>query len=58
MPRLPAGAVGVVGEAAVRAAVAWGAAIERADGSLRQWPMASLLLLTLAIILGAMLAWG
>jgi len=58
LPRLPAGDVVVVGEAAVRAAVPWGAAIERADGYLRQWPMASLLLLTLVIILGAMLAWG
>jgi formate hydrogenlyase subunit 3/multisubunit Na+/H+ antiporter MnhD subunit len=58
LPRLPAGDVVVAGEAAIRATVPWGAAIERADGYLRQWPMASLLLLTLAIILGAMLAWG
>jgi hypothetical protein len=43
----------------MRAAATWGEAIERADGYLRQWPVASLSLLTLAIILGtAMLAWG
>ena len=43
----------VVGERAVRASIGWGEALERADSYLRQWPMASLLLLTLVIILGA-----
>jgi len=59
LPRVPAGDVVVVGEAALRATVAWGEAVERADGYLREWPVASLSLLTLVIILGvAMLAWG
>jgi len=48
-----------VGEAATRATVTWGEAVERADGWLRQWPVASVSLLTLVIMLGvAMLAWG
>jgi hypothetical protein len=43
----------------MRAIVAWGEAIERTDGHLRERPMASLSLLTLVIILAAaMLAWG
>ena len=49
----------MVGEAAMRATGRWSEAIERADGYLRQWPVASLSLLTLAVILAAvMLAWG
>ena len=59
LPRVPAGDIVVVGEAATRATVTWGEAVERADGWLRQWPVASVSLLTLVIILGAaMLAWG
>ncbi len=59
LPRVPEGDVVVVGEAAIRATAPWGEAIERADGYLRQWPVAGLSLLTLVIILGAaMLAWG
>jgi len=59
LPRVPEGDVVVVGEAALRATVPWGEAVERADGYLREWPVASLSLLTLVIILGvAMLAWG
>ena len=59
LPRVPEGDVVVAGEAAIRATVPWGKAIERADGYLRQWPVASISLLTLVIILGvAMLAWG
>jgi hypothetical protein len=59
LPRVPEGDVVVVGEAAIRATVPWAEAIERADGYLRQWPVASLSLLALVIILGAaMLAWG
>jgi hypothetical protein len=49
----------VVGETAMRATFAWGEAIERADGYLRQWPAASLSLLILVVILGALiLGWG
>ncbi len=57
-PRLPEGEIVVAGETAVRAAVAWSEAVEHADGRLRQWPVASLSLLTVAILLGAaLLAW-
>jgi multicomponent Na+:H+ antiporter subunit A len=58
LPRVPEGDIVVAGENAVRATRTWGEAIERADGWLRQWPVASLSLLTLAITLcAAMLAW-
>ena len=58
-PAVPEGDIVVAGEAAMRATVTWGEAIERADAYLRQWPVASLSLLALVIILGAaMLAWG
>jgi hypothetical protein len=57
-PRVPEGDIVVAGEAALRAVAAWGAAVERTDRWLRQWPAASLALLTVAIILcAAMLAW-
>jgi hypothetical protein len=37
----------------------WGAAVERGDAWLRQWPVASLSLLATAILLAAaMLIWG
>jgi formate hydrogenlyase subunit 3/multisubunit Na+/H+ antiporter MnhD subunit len=59
LPRIPEGDLVVVGETALRATVPWGEAMEQADGHLRQWPVASLVLLTLVIILGAaMMAWG
>ena len=59
LPSVPEGDFVVVGERAVRASITWSDALERADGYLRQWPVASLLLLILAIILGAaMLPWG
>lgn len=58
LPRVPVGDIVVVGEAGVRAIVAWGEAVERVDRWLRQWPIAGLSLVMLAIILGAaMLAW-
>ncbi|MFZ3236025.1 MAG: proton-conducting transporter membrane subunit [Stellaceae bacterium] len=57
-PRVPEGDIVVAGEAALRVVAAWGAAVERTDRWLRQWPAASLALLTVAIILcAAMLAW-
>jgi multicomponent Na+:H+ antiporter subunit A len=59
LPRVPEGDIVVAGEMAMRTTVTWGEALERADLYLRRWPVASLSLLTLAIILGAaMLAWG
>jgi formate hydrogenlyase subunit 3/multisubunit Na+/H+ antiporter MnhD subunit len=53
LPRVPAGDVIVAGEAAIRMVLPWGEAIERADAFLRRWPVASLLLLSLAIVLAA-----
>ena len=59
LPRVPEGDVVVAGEAAMRSTAAWGEALERAEGLLRQWPVASLSLLTLVIVLSvAMLAWS
>ena len=59
LPSVPVGDVVVAGERAMQAAASWGPAIDRTDGYLRQWPVASLALVALAIILGAaMLAWG
>jgi hypothetical protein len=58
LPELPEGDIVVAGEAAARATVGWGEAVERADAWLRQWPVASLSLLTVAILLAAaMLIW-
>jgi multicomponent Na+:H+ antiporter subunit A len=53
LPSLPEGDIVVAGEAAARAALASGAAVEGADAWLRQWPVACLSLLVLAILLGA-----
>jgi formate hydrogenlyase subunit 3/multisubunit Na+/H+ antiporter MnhD subunit len=55
-PRVPPGDIIVAGEAAVRAAAHRGAAIERFDEWLRQWPVAGLSLLALALLLAATLA--
>jgi multicomponent Na+:H+ antiporter subunit A len=58
VPRVPEGDILVAGETAARATAAWGGAVERADLWLRQWPVASLSLLIVAILLSAaMLAW-
>lgn len=57
LPRVPEGDVVVAGAGAARAAAACGALLERADGLLRQWPVASLSLVVVAILLAiAMLA--
>ena len=59
LPRVPEGDVVVLGEGAAGAAAHWAEAIERGDVYLRQWPVASLLLLVLVVGLGAaMLRWG
>lgn len=58
IPRAPPGDIVVAGEAAVRAAVRRGAAIERLDERLRQWPVAGLALLALALLFAAALAAG
>jgi multicomponent Na+:H+ antiporter subunit A len=48
----------VAGEAAFRASYAFGAALERMDARLRQWPAAGLSLLTIAIVLTAAMRSG
>jgi len=61
MPRLPSvpeGDIVVVGEAVVRASVALGTALERAETVLKRWPAACLSLLVVAIILGALMLAG
>jgi formate hydrogenlyase subunit 3/multisubunit Na+/H+ antiporter MnhD subunit len=58
LPALPEGDIVVAGEAALRATIDWGEAVERADAWLRQWPVATLSLLTTAILfVAAMLIW-
>ena len=58
LPELPEGDIVIVGEAAARATIGWSGAIERADAWLRQWAVASLSLLTVAVLLAAaMLIW-
>jgi multicomponent Na+:H+ antiporter subunit A len=51
LPRVPPGDIVVAGEPAVRAAIRWEEHIERADAYLRRWPVASLLLVSLVIVL-------
>jgi len=53
LPRIPPGDIIVAEERAFYASYAAGAALERADGELRQWPAAALSLLATAIVLGA-----
>jgi len=58
LPSLPEGDIVVVGEAAARVSLSLGAALERAETVLRQWPVACLLLVIVAIILGALMLVG
>jgi formate hydrogenlyase subunit 3/multisubunit Na+/H+ antiporter MnhD subunit len=53
LPRIPAGDMVVAEEAAFRASLSLGAAFERADRGLREWPAAGLALLTVALALVA-----
>ena len=53
MPRIERGHVVVATEGASRAALALGRMLERADAALRQWPLASGLLLVLVLLLSA-----
>ena len=58
LPRVPEGDIVVAGEGAIRMTAAWAEAVERADRWLRQWPVASLSLVLLVIVLSAaMLVW-
>jgi multicomponent Na+:H+ antiporter subunit A len=58
LPRIPPGDIVVAGEPVVRAALRWEEHIERADTYLRQWPVASLLLMSLVIVLTAAMLVG
>jgi formate hydrogenlyase subunit 3/multisubunit Na+/H+ antiporter MnhD subunit len=53
LPRVPAGDIAVAMDGAIKLALAWGAAMERIDGTLRQWPVAGVSLLILVVALGA-----
>ena len=53
LPRIPAGDIVVAEEAAFRASMSLGAAFERADRGLREWPAAGLALLVIALALVA-----
>ena len=53
LPRVPAGDILVVEEAAFRAGAPLGAMFERLDLGFRQWPAAGLSLLTIALALAA-----
>ena len=55
LPQVPEGDIVVVSERALRATVVFGEAIERADDWLRQWPVASLSLLSIVILLAVAL---
>jgi hypothetical protein len=58
LPRVPEGDLVAVVESAARAAIDWSKALERAKGHLRQWSVAGLSLLSVAIILGAAMLAG
>src|SRR4029453_5653549 len=53
LPRVPEGDIVVLGAPLARAGTAFGATLERAEGVLRQWPVAGVALLALAALLGA-----
>jgi formate hydrogenlyase subunit 3/multisubunit Na+/H+ antiporter MnhD subunit len=58
LPHPPAGDIVVIGEKALRASYGAGAALERVEGEIRQWPVTAMALLAIAIILGAAMATG
>jgi formate hydrogenlyase subunit 3/multisubunit Na+/H+ antiporter MnhD subunit len=53
IPRVPEGDVVVALDGVMKIAVACGRTMERADGALRQWPVAGVALLILTVALGA-----
>jgi formate hydrogenlyase subunit 3/multisubunit Na+/H+ antiporter MnhD subunit len=58
LPRVPEGDIVGAEEAAFRASYAFGAALERTDARLRQWPAAALSFLAIAIVLTAAMLSG
>jgi formate hydrogenlyase subunit 3/multisubunit Na+/H+ antiporter MnhD subunit len=53
LPHIPAGDIVGTAETAFRKSYVVGAALDRADSALRQWPAAGLSLLAIAVVLGA-----
>ena len=58
LPQMPEGDLIVVGERAMRKVITWGDGLERTEGLLRRWPVAALMLLALALLLGGTLIGG
>jgi formate hydrogenlyase subunit 3/multisubunit Na+/H+ antiporter MnhD subunit len=58
LPQIAAGDIIGVAEAAFRKSYVVGAALDRADSALRQWPAAGLSLLAIAVVLGAATMFG
>jgi formate hydrogenlyase subunit 3/multisubunit Na+/H+ antiporter MnhD subunit len=58
LPHVPEGDIVVAAEAAFRASYVVGAALERVDVQLRQWPAAGLALVTLVVAVGAAALFG
>jgi formate hydrogenlyase subunit 3/multisubunit Na+/H+ antiporter MnhD subunit len=58
LPRVPEGDILLAGEGAARAVASLGDALERGDGLLRRWPVASLWVVALAIAFGAAMLAG
>jgi formate hydrogenlyase subunit 3/multisubunit Na+/H+ antiporter MnhD subunit len=58
LPQMPEGDLMVVGERAMRAVVRWSEGLERAEGVLRRWTVATMMLLALTLILGGTLIGG
>jgi hypothetical protein len=58
LPQVPAGDIVGAAETAFRKSYVVGAAFDRADSALRQWPAAGLSLLAIAVVLGAATLFG
>lgn len=52
LPKMPEGDLMALGERAMRKVITWGEGLERAEGWLRQWPVAAMMLLAIALFLG------
>ncbi len=52
LPKMPEGDLIAVGERALQKVIIWGGGLERVEGLLRQWPVAAMMLLALALFMG------